>query len=255
MKRHAIAAVVTLAVGIGLLDPYACVQYSSGGSLMSGSPAHPVPQADQDRVLDAARRALALLPEPRHYTLDRGSLMSEVEKSAPWNQARKIWSAPAAARAERAYEPIGDDAENAPPALEERVFVNSAVAMPEGLASEGGTPHAFPLRGAAAVEVTMIGAESETPTTQGGRVALPLSGKEAAAAVTVLRILIADHGAERAFRAAASSGSMRLPPSKAPARVGAVRSLVIEIYGGRRDVEEMARRVPVTELRKILDPA
>jgi hypothetical protein len=32
-----------------------------------------------------------------------------------------------------------------------------------------------------------------------------------------------------------------------------VETLVVELYGGRRDVEAMARRIPVAALRRLLD--
>lgn len=246
MKRHLVAAVVALAVGIGLIDPYACVQYSSGGPLRRD-----VPARERARVLNAVRRALALLPEPKGYDLDAESVTSEAERTAAWKEGG--WSAPVAARAERSFEPPDPDRPDVPPALEERVFANSEVALPSGLASETGMLRPFPLAGAPAVEATLAGISVEDTPAGGGRVALPVTPGQASSALTIIRVLIADPAAERAFRAAAGSGTMAARPRRAPARAGSVQTLMVELYGGRGDVEAVARRLPVGSLRRLLD--
>jgi hypothetical protein len=270
MKRHVIAAAITLAVGIGLLDPYACVQHS-----LEAAPDRPIPKAEREKLESTARAALTLLPEPRGYTLIEKSTTSEASESAPWNQSRARWAAPGTARAERAYEARRDHPDQPGhgedlPDLEQRVFLNSALEAPQGLASEGNTPRAFPLRGAAAVEVTLIGGDDETGDSgsepgrpaeggrdrdpgQGGRVRMPVTPEAAASAVTILRIVVSDPATERAFKAGAVSGAIRLPAPRPPARAGAVRALVVELYGARRDVEALARRVRVAALRNLLD--
>jgi hypothetical protein len=247
MKRHVLALLVLAAVGIGLVDPYACVQYSSGGSLKRTAPA-----AERTRVLSAARRAIALLPMPRGYSLDRGSVTSDADRSGAWDDARGGWSAPVSARAERVYDPAGGDAADAPPPFEERVFVNAEVALPTGLASEAGATRAFPVPGAAAALVTMAGTE-RAKGARGGRMALPLPAGRAAVAPAILRVLLADPALERAYREAADSGRLARPARRLPARAGTVETLVVELYGGRRDVEAMARRIPVAALRRLLD--
>jgi hypothetical protein len=243
MKRHALGAMVLLAVGIGLIDPYACVQYSSGSSLRRD-----VPARERARVLVAVRRALALLPEPRGYDLDDESVTSETDKSAAASR-EGAWTAPVAARAERAFEPPDPDRAEAPPALEQRVFANSEVGPPSGLASETGALRVFPIPDAAAVEATTAGMDPS----EGGRVALPARPGQTATALTIIRVLVADPALERDFRSAAGSGVMPSRPRKAPPRAGAVYSLMVELYGGRRDVEAVARRIPVAALRQLLD--
>lgn len=251
MKRNALAFLIAVAALVGLVDPYACLQYSSGGSLKRTAPA-----AERARVLSAARRAIALLPMPRGYSLDRSSVTSEADRSGTWDDARGGWSAPVGARAERVYEPAGGDAADAPPSFEERVFVNAEVALPTGLASEAGATRAFPVPGAAAALVTMAGTERATRAggeSRGGRLALPLPPGRAATAPAILRVLLADAALERAYREAADSGRLARPTRRPPARAGSVETLVVELYGGRRDVEAMARRIPVAALRRLLD--
>ncbi|HYJ32129.1 MAG TPA: hypothetical protein VE326_02825 [Candidatus Binatia bacterium] len=244
MKREAFGALVVIAVGIGLVDPYACVQYSSGSAL-----AREVPARERARVLVAVRRALAMLPEPRGYELDDESMTSGAERTAAWRGSAGQWAAPVAARAERAFEPPDPDRSDAPPALEQRVFANSEVGPPSGLASETGTLRDFPIPGASALEATTAGMDDPP----GGRVALPAGPAQSANALTIIRVLIADPSTERAFRAAAGPGSVAARPRRAPARAGSVETLVIEVYGGRRDVEGLARRIPALTLRRLLD--
>lgn len=246
MKRHLLAAVVTLAVGIGLIDPYACVQYSSGSPLRRD-----VPARERARVLVAVRRALALLPEPKGYDLDAESVTSEAATTAAWKEG--AWATPVAARAERSFEPPDPDRPDAPPALEQRVFANSEVALPSGLASETGVLRLFPLKGAAAVEATLAGISVEDTPAGGGRVALPVPPGRASSALTIVRVLLADPASERAFRAAAAAGAMAPGPPRVPSRAGSVETFMIELYGGRQDVEAVARRLPVASLRKLLD--
>lgn len=245
MKRKVAGALVALAVGVGLVDPYACVQRSWGRTVRRD-----VPAGERARVLVAVRRALALLPAPRGYQLDGESITSEAERTASYRDESGRWASAVAARAERAFEPPDPDRDDAPPALEQRVFANSEVALPTGLASETGMMRSYPLTGAAAVEALMAGYDEPS---EGGRVAMPAGPGQVQAAPTIVRVLIADPASERAFRAAAGSGQVAARPRQAPARAGAVQSLVVELYGGRRDVEAMARRIPVDALRRLLD--
>jgi hypothetical protein len=152
------------------------------------------------------------------------------------------------------YEPR-KSGESAPPNLEQRVYVNSEVRMPSGLASEGTAPRLFPIPGASVVEVTTVGIEdSETASSMGGRIAMPVKPEQAASAITIIRVLLADPKTERIFRSAAAEGHRPEGLDRAAKRPGAVQSLVIELYGGKRDVEALARRLPIPALRKLLDP-
>lgn len=254
LRRHAAAAVITAAVAVGLLDPYACRQYSlAGASAEAAAPTRTISKSERARLLSAARRALALVPAPRGYALDRKSVRSEADGAAAWSAGRGAWAAPGTARAERIYEPP-EGGENAPPVMEQRVYVNSAVEVPSGLASVGGPPRLFPLPGAAAIEVTTIGAEDPEPApSEGGRVAMPVTPDQAASAITILRIVFADPMTERIYRSAASTGAVDAVDTRAK-RPDEIQTLVVELYGGKRDVEALARRLPVAALRRLLDP-
>jgi len=248
---------------VGLLDPYACRQYSLNAAHIASAAApvgdrqvmsRPIPKGERARLREAAQKALALLPAPRGFVLDRESYRVTVDETAAWDEAQATWSSPGTARAERAYEPSGSGA-NSPPTLEQRIYLNSEVELPSGLASEGGSPRLFPIQGATAVEVTTIGMEgSGAAGSEGGRVAMPVTPEQAASAITIIRVLVADPKTERIYRSAAAAGHITERLDRAAKRPGEVQSLMVELYGGKRDVEALARRLPVSALRRLLDP-
>ena len=252
MKRAA-AALVWLAAVIGIMDPYACVQHSLGSTLSRA-----IPQADRDRLVAAARRALALVPAPAGYTRDGGEANGASDETAEWNDALGRWAALGAARADRVYQPRA--ASDGPPPLEIRALVNSGLGVPEGLASVGDSPRLISIRGAVAILVTTIGAgggEEEEPTVpaaEGGRVALPLSRTSRANSLAIVRILVSDPATEQAVRRSVTEGGASVVAAKPTSSAGAVHSVTIELYGGKAAVLKLARRIPVASLRNLLTP-
>ena len=83
---------------------------------------------------------------------------------------------------------------------------------------------------------------------------MPVKPGQAASAVTIIRVLLANPKTERIFRAATATGHGPEGLARTAKRAGAVQSLVIELYGGKRDVEALARRLPISALRRLLDP-
>ena len=260
MTKRIAAILIGLAAVIGLLDPFACRWYSMRASHASVTavpanrlPSRPIPTSARAHLLDIAKRALALRPVPQGYALDRESVEATADEKALWTGTAFVH--PGTARADRALEPsLAGYPDGTPPTLEQRVFVNTEVDMPTGLASEGGSPMAFDVSGAVAVEVTTIGAEgSESGAGDGGRVALPLTSAQKTTAITIIRVLLANSKTEKLFRTAISEGAM--PPLDRPStkNPGEIQTLVIELYGGKADVESLARHLPVSQLRKLLD--
>ena len=130
------------------------------------------------------------------------------------------------------------------------MFVNDEVSLPTGLASVAGEPRPFAIRGAVAVLVTTAGVE-DAPAAE-GRVALPVSPEGAANSLAIVRAVVASAPVERSFGAAARSGAMSAPPRRPPRSAGSVEAVVVELYGGRRDVETAPRRLPAAKLRALL---
>jgi hypothetical protein len=259
VTRRIAAILVSLAAVIGLLDPFACRWYSMKGSLAAVTavpadrlPSRPLPAAARSHLLDTAKRALALVPAPSGYALDRESVEAQAAEKAIW--AGSAFGTPGTARADRAFDPK-DETAGAPPTLEQRVFVNSEVTLPAGLASVGGSPKPFEVPGAVGVVVTTItdSEDSESGSSEGGRVALPLTAAQKKTAITIVRVLLANSKTEKLFRTAISEGAMPVWTSPAPKKPGEIQTLVIEIYGGKADVEAVAKGLPVPQLRKLLD--
>jgi hypothetical protein len=261
VTRRIAAVLVSLAAVIGLLDPFACRWYSMKGSLAAVTaapadrlPLRPLPAAARSHLLDTAKRALALVPAPSGYALDPESVETHVDEKAIW--AGSAFGTPGTARAERVYEPaLAGYPGGTPPTLEQRVFVNSEVTLPAGLASVGGSPKPFEVPGAVGVVVTTITdtEDSESGSSEGGRVALPLTPAQKRTAITIIRVLFANSKTEKLFRTAISEGAMPAWTPPAPKKPGEIQTLVIEIYGGKADVEAVAKRLPAAELRKLLD--
>jgi hypothetical protein len=269
VTRRIAAVLVSLAAVIGLLDPFACRWYSMM-TAKAGQPApghrgpmdsgvhgvhmNDLPSSAQTHLIDTARRALELLPVPSDYSLDRESVQAKAADTALWDKDQSRFRTPGTARADRAFDPK-DESAGAPPALEQRVFVNQEVAIPSGLASVGGSPKPFDVPGAVGVEVTTItdSEDSESGPSEGGRVALPLTPDQKRTAITIVRVLLANSKTDKAFRAAISDGAMPAWTPPAPKKPGEIQTLVIEIYGGKADVEAVAKRLPVQQLRQLLD--
>jgi hypothetical protein len=261
VTRRIAAVLVSLAAVIGLLDPFACRWYSMEASLAAVTavpadrlPSRPLPAAARSHLLDTARRALGLLPTPTGYILDRETVEAKADERALWDSARSVFIRPGTARADRSFDP-GTASINPPPLLEQRIFVNSEVTLPAGLASVGGSPKPFDVPGAVGVVVTTITdtEDSETGSGDGGRVALPLTPAQKRTAITIIRVLFANSKTEKLFRTAISEGAMPAWTEPAPKKPGEIQTLVIEIYGGKADVEAVAKRLPAAELRKLLD--
>ena len=261
MTKRIALILIGLAAVIGLLDPFACRWYSMRASLAAVTavpanrlPSRPLPSSARAHLLDTAKRALAMLPAPAGYELDRESVEAKADEKALWTGSAFVH--PGTARADRAYDPLaGGDLDETPPTLEQRVFVNTEVMLPTGLASVGGSPRPFDVPGAVGVEVTTVTdtEDSESGASDGGRVALPLTAAQKRTTITIIRVLLANSKTENSFRSAIPQGAMPVLYLPAPKKPDEIQSLVIEIYGGKADVEAVARRLPVTELRKLLD--
>jgi len=215
-----------------------------------------VSQKERGQLIAAIQRAMSAMPTaPAPYERAPDDSTLEVDRRAFWDPATRRWTAPARATSERVFLPRAaedDSASDGPdgsdlPALEYRVYLNHEPELPQGLASAGGAPRQFPLPGAVAVEVTLIGADGD-----GGRVALPLSPEGAYAAPTAIRIYLGNREMESAVRHLLAGGQLAGSIFPGVAHAGEVHSIVVEIYGPKRVVEGLAPAVDVPGLRKVL---
>jgi hypothetical protein len=252
MKRLSIVAAVLVLVGIGIVDPYACVQYGTGGGLERD-----LSKKDRDSLLRVALRVRDLVPVPgAGYVADRESDEASADAKAPWDDPAGKWMAPGAARAIRIYPPTNPDAVDAPPTFEVRIHVNEEAGMPQALTSVFDATRPFAVDGAVAVEVPTVGTDDAVPApesgSEGGRIAMPMSPESVAQSITIVRILVAGHETERALRAALEGKAPERAARKPVDRADRVESVTVELYGGKRDVEGVARRVPIAKLRAVL---
>jgi len=251
MRRLSVVAAVLIAAGIGIVDPYACVQYSRGAGIE-----REVPMRDRNALLRVAVRARNLVPAPgRRYVADPGSDEAKAEPKATWDDRTGKWTAPGIARATRSFPPANPDAPDAPPEFETRIFVNAEAGLPEALASVFGAPQPFAVKGAAAVEITTVGAEDVAPPSdgaEGGRVAMPFTPETAANAITLIRVLVADAETERVLRDLSQGKSVERSARSPVARADRVESITVGLYGAKKDVERVARQLPLARLRTLL---
>ena len=251
MRRVSVVAAVLIAAGIGIVDPYACVQYSQGAGIE-----REVDMRDRNALLRVAVRARNLVPAPgRRYVADPASDEAKAEAKAKWDDRAGKWAAPGIARATRSFPPANPDAPDAPPEFEIRTFVNAEAGLPEALASVFGAPQPFAIKGAVAVEITTIGAEDVAPAsggTEGGRVMMPMTPESKANAITLLRVLVADPETEGALRDLSQGKSVERSARRPVARADRVESITVGLYGAKQDVERVARRLPIAKLRALL---
>jgi hypothetical protein len=252
MRRLPIVALVLMAAGIGIIDPYACVQYGAGGSLQRD-----ISKKERDSLLRVALRTRDLVPPPgARYVLDRESDETSADAKASWDDPAGKWMAPGAARALRTYSPVDPDAANAPPTFEVRAHVNEETAMPRTLASIFGDPRPFKVGGAVAVEIPTVTTEDAGPAgsneSEGGRVAMPTTPEAVANSITIVRMLVAGAEVEAAFRAASEGKRAPAVPRTSVDRADRVESITVELYGAKRDVERAARLISVAKLRALL---
>ncbi len=219
----------------------------SPGDLECASMKKPIPAAERDRLSKALVAALAAVPAPaKPFALLEGESSKEIAGDAEWDAAAKRWVAPGAASAERIYEVDGSEAERADTVpLEVRVWVNRGASLPEALQSVGGELKIFPLPDAPAVEASMIVLPTDSRV-------MPQSAAQIANALTVMRIYVGPDVLGKFLRDALekqSNDAWVLPPGGKP---GDARWIVVELYGGKRAVEELAARVPISKLRRLL---
>jgi hypothetical protein len=204
---------------------------------------------DRKTLERTVTRIFESLPRPaKGYRLDRSSGSKTIEApTSAWALATK---APAEVEAVRVYEKrvgAGEDAETV--TLEVRVHINGERSLPDPLGSEGGTPESFTQEGMPCMRVSLAGVSS-------GRVALPLTPDEANDALTVVRVYIGAAAIEPYLADLAQGRTPEHTPwDVRPARrLSEVRTIVVEYYGPRREVERLLKKTPPAPLRALLTP-
>jgi hypothetical protein len=133
--------------------------------------------------------------------------------------------------------------------LEIRAYINWERTLPEPLGSEGGSLQAFTHDGMPCTRASLAGVTS-------GRVALPLASNEERNALTVLRAHVgADSIGAYLTEIAQGRTPTETPWGDAPVRRPSdVRTIVVEFYGPRADVEALLNGTSAAPLKKLLTP-
>ena len=236
-RSRLLARTVLAAVAGGLL-----AQASWGASAN-----RPIPAAERERLSKTLDRARAVIPAPpKPFALVKDQSSREVAGEAEWDDGAKRWDAPGSAALERVFEipeSETDTAETIP--LEVRLWINRGASVPYALQSVGAAPTVVPHAGALAVEVSTIPAAAESRM-------MPQSPAQIANALTVMRIYVGPDALVTFLRDAVerqSEASWSPPPDGKP---GDARWIVVELYGGKRAVEDLAARVDASKLRRLL---
>ena len=212
-------------------------------------PGRSLPAGDRKSMERTLRKAFEALPAPaKEFRLDAKSGSKEIGLSASaWAVATK---APAEAREARVYESSGGAGKEAEPVVVEvRVYINMERTLPEPLGSEGGVLETFTHDGLPGSRASLAGVDPS-------RVALPLTSGEGANALTVLRIHVGDLAIESYLTEIAQGRKPpRTPWDQTPAKSPSeIRTLVVEYYGPRAEVERLLKATTTAPLRALLSP-
>ncbi|HET9952199.1 MAG TPA: hypothetical protein VFS09_10435 [Candidatus Eisenbacteria bacterium] len=247
---HGIAAAAGVAAMSLLVAASVPDASAAGGEKPAGAPpARSLASSDRKSLERTLKKAFEALPSPaKEFRLDAENGTSEVGFAATaWAVATK---APAEARGDRVYEGrVGSGEASEPVVLEVRIYVNMERALPEPLGSEGGVLETFTHDGLPGSRASLAGVDP-------GRVALPLTAEETSNALTVLRLHVGAASIE-SYLAEVAQG--RKPPrtpwdktaAKSPSEV---RTLVVEYYGPRAEVERLLKATTAAPLRALLTP-
>jgi len=211
----------------------------------------PIGAADKKAIEQTLAKVFATLPRPaKGYRLDRANGSREI---APATSARVLANvAPAEAAETRVYEKAGTgDSSEESVVLEVRVYINQERSLPDPLGSEGGTPQTFTQDGMPCLRVSLAGVDVDA-----GRVALPLTGEDEGNALTVLRAYVGAPAIEPYLVDLARGRTPATTPwdARKARRPSEVRTIVVEYYGPRAEVERLLKATRSGPLRALLTP-
>src|SRR5690349_3403458 len=239
---------VLLATGFALIVAAgACWSWAeASGAASNARPA--LSAEDRKSLARSLANVFDALPRPsKGYRLDKDANAPEIATATTaWAIATK---APADAAATHVYErpKPGNADEN--DVVEIRVYLNRERTLPDALGSEGGTLETFTQDGMPCSRLSLAGV---TP----GRVALPLRGDQDADALTVLRAHVGVVDVEPYLIEISQGRTPRRSPwdGEPARRLSQIRTIVVEYYGPRAEVERLMKATPAAPLRALLTP-
>ena len=248
-RRHRVPAAAAGMAALSLLIAGAtpAVAASTADKPAGQTSAREVAATDRKALELVLKKAFESLPPPgKEFRLDAESGTKEIAlSSSAWAVATK---APAEAQASRVFEKHEGSGENEETVtLEIRLYLNMERELPEPLGSEGGVLETFTHDGLPGSRASLAGVEP-------GRVALPLTAEEGANALTVIRLHV---GAETIEGYLGDVARGKKPPrtpwdQTAAQSPSEVRTIVVEYYGPRAEVERLLKSTSASPLRALL---
>ena len=204
-----------------------------------------------DRLKKRLARVVLALPRPElPYQLEEDGASENISAWAGLIKGTHLW-APIEALSGRDFEalPIREE-EDGYRAIEMMVALNGVRGLSTGLASKSEKPQLFDLAGTVSVGQSTIVRVDST------RAGLAPEERTPREPITLLRVYIVDPDLEAKIRQIfkKSGGFPAFSPTQVPAaHPDMVRSIVVELFGPKSDVEATARKIDVAAVRKLLE--
>jgi hypothetical protein len=204
-----------------------------------------------DRLKKRLGRVVLALPRPDlPYQLAEDGASENVSAWAGLIKGTRLW-APIEALSGRDFEalPIREE-EDGYRALDMMVTLNGVRGLSTGIASKSEMPQLFDLGGTVSVVQSTIGGVDST------RAELAPEERRPREPIILLRVYIVDPDLEAKIRQIfkESGGFPAFGPTQVPAaHTDMVRSIVVELFGPKSDVEATARKIDVGAVRKLLE--
>ncbi|MGH7681271.1 MAG: hypothetical protein ACRENN_04715 [Candidatus Eiseniibacteriota bacterium] len=159
--------------------------------------------------------------------------------------------APIEAWGERDYQALPTNSEEGEyRTVEMTIALNGVRGLSTGIASKADTPHIYTLPGALAVEQSTVGGYDSTRTD------LAPDQRQTREPITLLRVYLVGANLESQLRAkfGKSGGFPGFLSGQLPSdHPDVVRTIAVEYYGAKSDVEGLVNRMDVPTLRRLLD--
>jgi len=209
-------------------------------------------QETRDQMSKRLTKVIFNIPRPSApFQLAEDGSSETISEYTGLIQGTPRW-APIEAWAERDYQALPTNSEEGEyRTVEITVALNGARGLSIGIASKADKPHLYTLPGVLAIEQSTIGGYDSTRTD------LAPDQRQTQEPITLLRVYVVGANLESQLRAAfaKSGGYPGFLPGRLPSdHPDTVRTIIIEYYGAKSDVEGLANKIDVAMLRKLLDP-
>jgi len=208
-------------------------------------------QETRDQMSKRLSKIVFNIPRPpAPFQLAEDGSSETVSEYTGLIQGTPRW-APIEAWAERDFQALPTNSEEGEyRTVEIMVALNGVRGLSTGIASKADKPHLYTLAGALAVEQSTVGADST-------HIEVAPDQRTTLEPITLLRVYLVGSILESQLRAkfGTSGGYPGFKAGQLPSdHPDTVRTIIVELYGAKSDVESLANRIDVPMLRRLLDP-